>query len=509
MPCPPKKSQYNKYNIPLLGHYLELVGEDPGVPQLKWVEQYGGIFKFDGMFNSQRVFLADPKAIQHVFNSNCYNYVRSPLAVRLLSPIMGSGIMLVEGDVHKKQRKMLNPAFSVKHIKGMVRIMAIPSEMIAKIWLERVDQSEGGSLEFDITNDLGSATLDIIGLAGFGYHFNALTEPNNVLSMAYRELFQSTSNLNQLFYTFIPYYSHLPTRENRRRWEAIKTVNHVSMRLIAEKRAQALAEGTNVDLDGEHMESRDLMSILVRGNENVGSLEDGKLTDTELKDQILTFMTAGHETTSITLTWMLHILSINPEVQTRVRNELLTELGKPEAGKTPSFEALNSLPYLNACVKEMFRFIPPVPVIGRIAAQSDTILGYDIPKGTAVIMAPATLHKLKSVFGEDAEEFKPERWIDPATLADGLKTKTKFVTPDMHWAYQPFLMGPRNCIGSKFALIETKILMYYILTQLEFHPVPRFKFQKVVSITTKPSPGMNLIVKRYNGVDSVNKMRNL
>ncbi|KAG0002081.1 hypothetical protein BGZ80_006027, partial [Entomortierella chlamydospora] len=148
---------------------------------------------------------------------------------------------------------------------------------------------------------------------------------------------------------------------------------------------------------------------------------------------------------------------------------------------------------------ELLRYIPPVPMTSRVAAQDDNILGYDIPKGTQIFIAPATLHKLKSVYGEDAEEFNPERWIDPATSPDGLKTNTKFVTPDMHWAYQPFLTGPRSCIGSKFALIETKILMYYILTQLEFYSVPDFKFRKAARITTRPLPGMNLIVKRYNG----------
>ncbi|KAF9359184.1 hypothetical protein BGX26_012959 [Mortierella sp. AD094] len=499
MPGPPNKSKYNKYNIPFLGQFLDIFKGEVGAPQIEWVEKYGGIISYCGLGNSRRVFVADPKAIQHVFNTHSYNYPKTPRTVRLLSQVIGYGVLLVEGDVHKKQRKMLNPAFSIKHIKEMVPLMSIPSELMAKMWLERVDQSNEKGVEFDITTDLGRATLDIIGLAGFGYDFNALTDPDNELSIAYRELFYSTSNLSQLLRAFIPYYTSLPTPDNNRRWAAINAIDRVSTRLIAEKRAQALTEDPTVGPDGEQIESKDLMSILIRGNESVGSLEDGKLTDTELKDQILTFLAAGHETTSVTVTWMLHVLSINPEVQTRVRDEFLTEIGKPQAGKSPSYEALNALPYLNACVKELLRFIPPVPITSRVAAQDDNILGYDIPKGTPIFIAPATLHKLKSVYGEDAEEFKPERWMDPATLPDGLTTKTKFVTPDMHWAYQPFLTGPRNCIGSKFALIETKILMYHILTQLEFYPVPGFKFKKAARITTRALPGMNLIVKRYNG----------
>ncbi|KAF9993964.1 hypothetical protein BGZ79_001314, partial [Entomortierella chlamydospora] len=348
MPGPPNKSKNNKYNIPFLGLFLDIFTDDVGAPQLEWVEKYGGIISYVGLFNSRRVFVADPKAIQHVFNTHSYNYPKSPRTVRLLSEILGFGVLLVEGDVHKKQRKMLNPAFSVKHIKEMVPLMCDPAELMANIWLERVDQSEGKSVEFDITTDLGRATLDIIGLAGFGYNFNALTEPNNELSVAYRDIFYTGTRLSQFMRAFVPYYTSLPTSSNTRIWGAVAAIDRVSTRLIAEKRAQALTKDPTFGPDGELIESRDLMSILIKGNESVGSLEDGKLTDTELKDQILTFLAAGHETTSVTVTWMLHVLSINPEIQTRVRNELLTEIGKPQAGKTPSYEALNALPYLNA-----------------------------------------------------------------------------------------------------------------------------------------------------------------
>ncbi|KAF9079523.1 hypothetical protein BGX27_006315, partial [Mortierella sp. AM989] len=130
---------------------------------------------------------------------------------------------------------MLNPAFSVKHIKEMLPIMAIPAELMAKMWLERVDQSKEEGIEFDITTDLGRATLDIIGLAGFGYDFKALTDPDNELSMAYSELFGTSANLSQFLRAFIPYYEYVPSKDNRRRQKAIDTIDRVSIRLIAEK----------------------------------------------------------------------------------------------------------------------------------------------------------------------------------------------------------------------------------------------------------------------------------
>lgn len=201
---------------------------------------------------------------------------------------------------------------------------------------------------------------------------------------------------------------------------------------------------------------------------------------------------------------MLHIFATHPEVQSRVRQEFLTHIGRPASSSSAyslSYDALNALPYLNICIKELFRIIPPIHTTARVAAEDDVLLGYLIPKGTEIYLSPATLHKLKHVWGDDAEEFKPERWMDPSALTEEQRQTTKCVTPDMTWAYMPFLTGPRNCIGSKVALMEIKIMLYYLLINLEYHPVPGFKFRKSARITLRPSPGMNLIVRRFQDID--------
>ncbi|KAF9091112.1 hypothetical protein BGX23_005455 [Mortierella sp. AD031] len=487
-----------KYRIPFMGFFIDLVRDEPGEVYRSWIEKYGGIVAYQGLFNTQEVLLADPKAIQHVFNTHAYQYQKSKVIVRLLGSALGKGVLLVEGDVHRNQRKMLNPAFSHRHIKEMVLTMSGPAEVLGKMWEDRVDGSEDRSAEFDIVEDLSSCTLDIIGLAGFGYDFQALTMPDNELSTAYRQLVQSGTPLIKLLRLIVPYYMEIPFRHNLIRKRCAKTIDRVTTRIIHEKQAQVDAKGTEED------EGKDLMSILIRGNEQVGSLEDGKLTEGELKAQIMTFMAAGHDTTSVTITWMLHVFSIYPEVQRKVRQEMLTHIGRPtESNRVPfTYDTLNTLPYLSACVKELLRFIPPVPMTSRIASEDDNILGYDIPKGTRVFLSPAALHKLKSVYGEDAEEFKPERWMDPASLTEEQRKSTKFVTSEMGWAYLPFLTGPRNCIGSKFATIESKIILYYLLINLEYHPVPGFQFTRSALVVLRPSPGMKLIVKRVKHDDA-------
>ncbi|KAF9577455.1 hypothetical protein BGW38_007324 [Lunasporangiospora selenospora] len=514
IPGPPVSNKYNPYRLPFLGHFLEILVDEAGLPHRRWIEQYGHIVHYRGPFNNLRVVIAGPKALQHVLNTNSYKYIKPPRINRALAAVLGNGVLLAEGDVHRKQRKMLNPAFSHKHIKEMVPIMAGPAAALAKIWSSRADEAVGQVAEFDITVDLGRATLDIIGQAGFGYDFQSLASPKNELSNAYKTLFDSSSALLQFLRTFIPVLNSIPFESNRTRWKALQSIDRVTTKLIDDKRAEALERqkqhtDSGNELDQEEVEDgKDLMSILIRGNEQVGSLEEGKLTDQELKDQILTFLAAGHETTSVTVTWMLHVFSVNQAVQRRVRKEILTHIGHPSKDKPLSYDTLNALPYLNACVKELLRYIPPVPTVSRVASEDDVILGYQIPKDTQVFISPAALHKLKSVYGEDADEFKPERWLDPslASTAETLAllgnekeaAATKLVTPDMAWAYLPFMTGPRNCIGSKFALIETKILLYYLMVDLEYHPVPDFKFKKSARITWRPFPGMNLRIKRVS-----------
>jgi cytochrome P450 len=200
-----------------------------------------------------------------------------------LGEIIGHGILVAEGDAHRKQRKMLNPAFSHKHIKDMVHIMAGPAELLAKQWEEHVDRAGEKPFELDVTSDLGSCTLDIIGLSGFGYDFQALTNPGNEMSMAYRDLFYKDTSSAQILRFFLPSYSKIPTQGNIERSKAIQTIDRVTMQIIHEKRAQ-VKDSKGPEEDDS---SKDLMSILVRGNEQVGSLEDGKLTDTELKDQVI------------------------------------------------------------------------------------------------------------------------------------------------------------------------------------------------------------------------------
>ncbi|KAF9128525.1 hypothetical protein BGW39_004978 [Mortierella sp. 14UC] len=421
IPGPPNKSKHNKYHIPLLGLFLDILREEVGVPFGQWIEEYGDIVCYRALFNAQHVLVADPRAITHIFSTYAYQCPKPNRVIRLLGMSIGRDILLVEGDVHKRQRKMFNPAFSHNSVREMIPIMASPAQFLSKMWEKLVEEAEDKSVEMNAVLELSACTLDIIGLTGFGFDFKGLTRPGNDVVEAYNEYFSSKApTILQFFRHYVPYYSKLPLKHNRDRMQSVRSVERVTRQIIQEKRTQAAGA-----INGE--EGKDLINILIRANESSQGLSQ---TD-DLKAQ------------------------------------------------------------------ELFRIISTIHTTARVATEDDVIPGYRIPKGTEIYLSAATLHKLKSVWGEDAEEFKPERWMDSAALTEEQRQTTKTVTPDMMWAYMPFLTGLRNCIGSKLTLMEIKVVLYYHLTNLEYHPVPGFKFRKSSRVNLRLSPGMNLIMTPF------------
>ncbi|KAF9130828.1 hypothetical protein BGW39_002582 [Mortierella sp. 14UC] len=437
IPDPPNKSKYNKNNLPFLGLFFDIICNESGVTFRGWTEHYGGVICFKAIFNTQVVHIADPEAIQHVFYIHTYKYPKFERVVCVLSESMGIGLLLVEGDVHKQQRKIFTAAFSHKSVKELVPRMADPAEYLSKLWMKRIDESEDKSIEMNVMPDVASCALDILGLASFGYDFEALTVPRNAIIKGFDEYFsRKIPTLIKLLRHYVPVY---------------REFDRICRQIINEKRAKAAAT-----LAAGGQEDNDLLSLLLRTNEFPE--DDGSKLSEDLVSQ--TFLAAGHDTSTVTVAWMLHTLATHLEVQIKLRQELLTRI-------------------------ELLHFIAPVPSTSRVASEDDTILGYDIPKGAQIYLAPTMLHKLNSVWGEGAEEFNPERWMDPSALTEEQRRTTKTVTPDM------------ICIGSKLALIEVKVMLYYLLIDLEYLPVPGFEFRKSARITTRPTPGMNLILQRY------------
>ncbi|KAJ7661146.1 cytochrome P450 [Mycena rosella] len=449
------------------GNFKDLFDDEISGLELGWIAKYGRTMKIHTLFGKSQLYTADTKAMHHVL-SNTHIYQKS-LAVRTsLGRIVGPGILVVEGDVHKQQRKIMNPAFGAPQVRELTSIFVNTSVQLRDIWAAQAAKN-GGVARVEALSWLSKATLDIIGLAGFNHRINALGTENHdtpdELAQAFNAVFSAETGqsiLSRLKF-FFPAFRAIPSTQDKTLRESQETIMRIGKRLLAESKRDIAENGTF-----ETGRGRDLLTLLVRANTSKEIPESQRLSDEDVIAQVPTFLVAGHETTSTALTWALFALTQNIPAQTRLREELLTI-----STDNPTMEDLNSLPYLECVVKETLRLYAPVAAAGRMAMQDDIV-----PLGTPVTDTNGTVHESmrirkgdelripitainhdKAIWGPDALEFRPARW-------EG--TPVSNTIPGVWGHMLTFLGGPRGCIGFRFSLVETKALLFTLVRGLEF-----------------------------------------
>jgi cytochrome P450 len=261
-----------------------------------------------------------------------------------------------------------------------------------------------------------------------------------------------------------PILRHVPVPALLRVKRAVRELDEIVNRIIGERRASGQDTG-------------DLLSMLMAARDEDGS----GMTDRQLRDEVLTFLLAGHETTAVSLSWTWYLISQRPEVEKRLREELCQVLG----GRTPQLEDLPRLPYTDKVVKESMRLYPPAWSLARTVAKDIELGGYKLPMGSNVVMSPWILHRDPRFF-EEPEQFNPDRWT--AEVAQHLP---KF-------AYFPFGGGPRLCIGASFAMMEANLLLAAIAQRFQLRLVPGHPVAALPSITLRPKHGMRMCITRMS-----------
>ncbi|PKY39665.1 cytochrome P450 [Rhizophagus irregularis] len=438
-------------------------------PQLKWIKKYGNVVKYHELFNRPVLFVADPKIIQEITLSKTYDFVKpyNKGAIELI----GRGLVFAEGDDHKRQRKMMNPAFTHSNIKEMIPTFIRVTSTLKGLIENEINQ---GKSSINLTPYISKTTLDIIGLVGFSYEFNSLTSPNE-LAQAYDSILNRPPStlriaINMLSARF-PFIRSLPLKTTQRFKNACQVIGRVSKELVDVK----YKESENGELKG-----KDLLSLLININKTLPIEE--KMTDEELKYQIMTFLIAGHETTNITTCWALYSLSQHPHHQDKLREELVKAF-PDKSNFNPTFDEINSLEFLNCVIKETLRISPPVPGIRRTNLKDEVFGEYFIPKNTEMIIGISALQKLPEIWGPTACEFDPNRWTDP-TLIEKVKNLN----------YMPFLNGARGCIGNKVASAEAKILLGMLIRNFVFQPAEGIEIGRRTFPSSKPDPHLELAV---------------
>ncbi|KAF4177922.1 hypothetical protein CNMCM8927_008974 [Aspergillus lentulus] len=388
-----------------------------------------GLIRYYLPGNQERVLVTNVEALKDILVSKASDFVKPKAVQRRLSRITGNGLLLAEGEVHK-----------VSAPAGF-QITRVNNRCLENVVLD-TNTSNRGVVE--VSGWATRATLDIIGLAGLGHDFDSLQNPKSSLMRQYRQLRQDPSPLENALTTCLMFLidyadqvvSLLPTKRMtpiKAASLAIRTVCHGAIE--AKKRERTSGSSGQGDLD--------IATV---------ALNSRMFTDGELVDQMMTFLAAGHGTTSHALQWAIYALCKHREIQDRLRNEVRSQLPSvADGGSVPSAGHLDSLLYLRAVCNETLRLYPPVPSTIREALRDTTVAGYHIPKGTVFSISPAVTNVDVELWGPDAGDFNPERWMqDGCANSGGVSDAFGFLT---------FLQGPRSCIGATFARAELACLL--------------------------------------------------
>ncbi|GIZ38370.1 hypothetical protein CKM354_000178800 [Cercospora kikuchii] len=475
-----------KGSIPLLGHGLTILERPAGTSALKWMKTIPneGLIHFRGFFYADRVVVVSPKALQEILVTKAYEFEKPAPLRNFLRFILGDGLIIVEGDSHKFLRKNLMPVFSFRHIKELypifwsksVQMMRGISQQVA----ESPESADSKTSVVEINHWATKVTVDIIGLAAMGRDFQALKNSDDPLVQVYEELLEP-SREKQLFFVGqilgpAKLIRSLPINLNKRSNHIIETLTDICLKLIAEKKEMIKHESES---------QKDILSLCIRSN---------NFSDHQLVDQLLTFLAAGHETTSSALTWTAYLVAKHPEIQKALREEIRNTIPSPD--KATSDEDLATIfeaaPLLNGVCNEAIRLYPTVPITIRTNPKDAVICGQRIPANTQLLLSPWAINRNPESWGPDADEFTPYRWIDTDEKTGEQRPNNSGGAPS-NYNILTFLHGPRSCIGQGFAKAELRCLVAALVGSFE---MTLDRPDEVVIphgvVTTKPKDGMHL-----------------
>ncbi|KAJ7063670.1 cytochrome P450 [Mycena amicta] len=474
----------------LFGNIRDIWKAENSVLHEQWVREHGDTIKYKGFFGMTRLYTVDTKALNH-FLTNSFIYQKPEPQRIALTRILGPGILVAEGEDHKKQRKIMNPAFGYPQVRELTGIFLEKSGELRDIWAAEIRKSQDDVARVNILPWLGKATLDIIGLAGFNYHFNSLSaEGESELGKAFDTIFSGAEQFGILAIVkiWIPAMRFIRTTLDKSMDAAQETMMRIARKLLQDSKKEMEESGTFEK--GSGPQSRDLLSLLVRANTAKDLPPSQRLSDADVMAQIPTFFFAGHETTGTGTTWALFALTQNKAAQKRLREELLAV-----PTDNPTMDEINALPYLDCVVRETMRIYAPVPSTVREATQDDVVplatpftdlngVVHDtlrVTKGQTIMIPILAMNRDPRIWGPDAMEFVPERW-ERETISNSI--------PGVWGHMLTFLGGPRACIGTMLTLIipfRTKCLLFSLIRAFEFDlAVPVEDIGKKSSVTQRP-----------------------
>ncbi|TBU26014.1 cytochrome P450 [Dichomitus squalens] len=466
----------------LYGHVQQLRDKQGWAFYRELAEKYPAVARLSGPLGRKLLFVHDPKAMHYIAVKEQETFQEAEWFTSLTNRAFGPGLLATQGDHHRKQRKLLNPVFSINHMRHMMPTFYHVTHKLREAIEQRVVQ---GPTEVDMVMWMGRTALELVGQAGLGYSFDKLTEESaDEFGEALKSMAPTMATLG-VFLQFLPLVEALipeclleplgkiaPIPGLRDIMHISKTLKQKSTEIFMQKKT-ALLQGDEA-LAMQVGEGKDIMSVLLRAN-MTAAVED-RLDERELIGQMSTITFAAMDTTSNALSITLWRLAQNQQVQDRVRQEIFAARDS-QGGKDIPYDDLVSLPFLDAICRETLRVHVPAPMRFREARKdsvlplSEPIRGLDgklmheifVPKDTHVFVSINASNTNPAIWGPDAHEWKPERWLSPLP-----ETVSNANMPGVYSNLMTFWAGGRACIGFKFSQLEMKVVLAVLLSTFKF-----------------------------------------
>jgi cytochrome P450 len=390
-----------------LGEYRK----DPLHYERDLVHQYGDVVQMR-MADHYIYLVANPEDIRYILVEAPEKFTKAPIYRVLLSRFLGNGLLTSDGDFWKRQRKLSQPAFHTKRIQAYGETMVNYTKAMLESW-------EAGQIH-DVNRDMMRLTLSIVVKSLFN---TEIGEEADKIGEALTTVLEATSEGIQSVFQMLPEWVPIP--RNIKNKQGVAQLDAIINRIIEERRQSPEDNG-------------DLLSMLLLAEDEEGN----HMTDKQLRDEVVTLVLAGHETTANALTWTWYLLSQHPEIEASFHAELDRVLG----GRTATLADLRGLEYTSLIFKEAMRLYPPIPSFARQATVPVELGGYTLPAGARIAISPNIVHH-DARWWDDPEAFRPERFA---------KDNEKGIT---RYAYLPFGGGPRVCLGNSFAEMEAVLLL--------------------------------------------------
>jgi cytochrome P450 len=411
-------------------------------------QRYGDLAYFR-IGPQQAFFINHPDLIKDVLVTNNQNFMKG-LVLQRAKRLLGEGLLTSEGDFHRRQRRLAQPAFHRQRIASYAGVMVDYALRTSGRWYD--------GAKLDLSVEMMRLTLGIVGKTLFDADVEAEAGEVGEAMTVVMGLFDT------LTLPFFGLLSKLPLPQLRRFDAARAKLDRIIFSLVEDRRRSGTDRG-------------DLLSMLLLAQDDEG--DGGQMTDQQLRDELMTIFLAGHETTANALTWTWYLLSKHPEIENKLHEELDEVLG----ARTPVFADVANLRYTEMVLTESMRLYPPAWAIGRLSTVDCEIGGYFVPKRSLVVMSQYVMHRDERYYN-DPLLFDPDRW------------KPEFRESRPQFAYFPFGGGPRRCIGEGFAWMEGILVLATLAQKWKLHLVPHHLVALKPVVTLRPKQGMKMVLEQ-------------